>query len=295
MKRASSWYIHVCVNHSLTLVRFALGALAIAAMETACAREFSPSGRQQPPASDSVSVAIFAQQKIRTIDFFIYRDSLNTPLEMHQRAVFEGNVHTGAETVLKLPSERGSRIVLAIANSPREFRIEALGSFDSAELLTMYYRDEDPGFPLMSAVKHCAEDQVKLRLKPLLCPVTLLSVSNSTDRLLSQPVISLKGVNGSAEMLRSDGFTAAFTVDSPAELAHPEMMQARLPKDIGSLTQYPGTRLYCYPQDIVGGFGSRGCELVFTASSEGETLTYSFPLPKVCRGDSIALGINIGP
>lgn len=328
MQRASSWFIHVCVN-SVKLVSFALGALAIAAMASACAREYSNPQEQSASQSDSISITISAPCNVKTLDFFVYRDSLNRPLESHlrlnndkirksadlckgmdERADKEGGERVNAEAGqkpgkaagqelskanFKLPSSRGSKIIIAIANSPYEFNLKALQCFDSAELLTMYYRDENPQFPLMSAISFSDENSISLNLKALLCPVKVLSISNSTDKLLSHPRLSLRKINASAEMLRSDGFRPSITIDSPAEISHPQMMFSQLPLDLGSDTCHPMTTLYCYPQDTETSLGTPRTEIVLSAEVEGSTQHYATPLPKAGRGKTIVINLNICP
>ena len=287
MKRASSWYIRVCVNYSLCqLVQFALGAAALAATVTACAREYSiPQSVTQK--QDSLEISFGAPYPIRSLDVFIYRDSLNRPLESHHRLA-------GAPSI-KIPSHKGGRIVLAVANSPAPFRTEALGVFDSAELLTMRYRDENPLFPLMSACLRCEGDRTSLDLKPLLCPVRILSINNFSGSLLEEPVLTLSRINGSAEMLRADGFLPSFTINSPAEVAHPEMMRARLGTDIGAGTVYPQITLYTYPQDAESAFGGDGAILTLSAFANGQMRTFRFPLPLAGRGETVLMNLNIRP
>ncbi len=332
MQRASSWFIHVCVN-SVKLVSFALGALAIAAMAPACAREYSNPQEQSASQSDSISITISVPYKVKTLDFFIYRDSLNRPLESHFRlndekgknerdnasGIEEGksaelfeergekmNAEAGqkpgkaagqeqSKANFKLPSSRGSKIIIAIANSPYEFNLKALQCFDSAELLTMYYRDENPQFPLMSAISFSDENSISLNLKALLCPVKVLSISNSTDKLLSHPRLSLRKINASAEMLRSDGFRPSITIDSPAEISHPQMMFSQLPFDLGYDTCHPMTTLYCYPQDAETSLGTPKTEIVLSAEVDGSTQQYATPLPKAGRGETIVINLNIRP
>lgn len=306
-----------------------MGALAIAAMASACAREYSNPQEQSASQSDSISITISAPCNVKTLDFFVYRDSLNRPLESHlrlnndkirksadlckgmdERADKEGGERVNAEAGqkpgkaagqelskanFKLPSSRGSKIIIAIANSPYEFNLKALQCFDSAELLTMYYRDENPQFPLMSAISFSHEDSIFLKLKALLCPVKVLSISNSTDKLLSHPRLSLRKINASAEMLRSDGFRPSITIDSPAEISHPQMMFSQLPLDLGSDTCHPMTTLYCYPQDTETSLGTPRTEIVLSAEVEGSTQHYATPLPKAGRGKTIVINLNICP
>ncbi len=268
-----------------TAIKVAGGAAAIAVTAPACTGghvDFPDAPPALPAPHDSVTVTVSAEYPIATLDIFIYRDSLTKPLESHLRTT---------SATATLPSAKGDRIMLAIANSPGEFNLQTLKRFDSAEQLTMYYRDEDPSFPLMTAVVSSGEDSVQLRAVPLLCPVVIVSVDNATANTLEKPVLNLRKVNAHTEMLRTDGFRPGELVEDADEVAHPEMMRAALGRDIGLYPFCPGVTLYCYPCDGEESLGSPHPELEISCLSGGERRTFTHRLPAVRRGETAMVSL----
>ena len=265
----------------------AMGALAAAATVPACVRECPAASFPAPETADSLLVCLNfpGSAAVRTVDIFIWRDTLDRPLSAHARTACTG--------AFKMPDPGGGCIAAAIANCPAENNTAALARYESAELMTMLYRDEDPEFPLLSAVARSDGDTAVLSLRPLLCTVKLRSVSNLTGKLLRGPSVSLSHVNASAEILRSSGFRSASTVDTPAGIAHPEMMRARFPSDIGEGTVFPAITLYTYPNDAPPGLGCVPAELVFTATVDGRPYTYTTPLPGCGRGETVNAQITL--
>lgn len=265
----------------------AMGALAAAATVPACVRECPEASLPAPAPADSVLVCLNfpGSTAVRTVDVLIWRDTLDRSLS--------GHVRTGPAGALKLPRPKGGCIVAAIANNPYELNTDALARYESAELLIMMYRDEDPVFPLLSSVSRAEDDTLSLFLQPLLCPVKVLSISNHTGKLLRSPSVCLTGVNASAEMLRSSGFRPSYMVDSPAETAHPEMMLARLSEDIGERTVFPDLTLFAYPNDAPDGPGAMRTELMLSATVDGSPYTYSTPLPAFGRGSTVNVALTL--
>ena len=233
---------------------------------------------------NALSILISAPGGVRSLDIFIYRDTLTRPLECHQR--LEGPV----PGTITLDSRPGDKLLVAIANSPAPFRLEALGRYDSAEQLEMYYRMEDPAFPLMSAVCSFSEGPVELHLSPLLCRVNVFHIANFSGLALSESRLQLKGVNSHVQLLRSDGFRTVETEDNPAALSHPEMMLCRIPGEIGEELSTPGLTLFCYPFD---GEGPNSTSLIFTATANGERHEWTFPVPPLKRGASTDLALTL--
>lgn len=266
--------------------RVAYGAAA-AVTATACICEL-PASLSEPAlpqdTPDSITISLSADYPIKHTDILIYRDIPTKPLERHLRT---------DSMKVRLPPVGGDRIVVAIANCPREFRIGTLASFDSAEKLTMYYRDDNPEFPLMSCVETLEGENLHMSPVPLLCPITIVSMDNRTGETLQRPEVRLKAVNASAEMLRSDGFRPVETVDSPEEIARPSMMRSVLPHDLGLYTQYPGLKLYCYPNDGEETVGTPHTILVFSAIVCGTRREWYFTLPAVARGHAVPMNIVI--
>ena len=122
--------------------------IAVAVTATACAGESDPVTPPEtvPPGQvkDTLHICVSAHYTIKTLDVFVYRDKPTKPLETHvrvagsevTRSVVPGSEMTRSE-VAGIVSAKGDRIVAAVANSPAEFNLEVLRSFDSIELLCM--------------------------------------------------------------------------------------------------------------------------------------------------------------
>ena len=233
---------------------------------------------------NALSILISAPGGVRSLDIFIYRDTLTRPLECHQR--LEGPM---PDTITP-DSRPGERLLVAVANSPAPFRIEALQRYDSAEQLEMYYRMEDPDYPLMSATCSFSEGPVKLELSPLLCRVNIFHIANFTGKALNNVRVQLKGVNSHIQILRSDGFRTVETEDNPATLACPEMMLRQIPGLIGDELSTPKLTLFCYPFD---GEGPSSTTLVLSASTNGELREWTFPVPPLKRGGSAEMALTL--
>lgn len=231
-----------------------------------------------------IELSIECPGGVRSLDLFIYRDTLTHPLETHLR------LEAPIPEPLIVDSKPGDRILVAIANSPAPFREEALQRYDAAEQLEMYYREEDPNYPLMSAVTAFTEGPVRIGLTPLLCPVNILHINNLTGLALSGARVQLKGVNSHVQMLRTDGFRTVETEDNPGKLAHPEMMRREIQAEIGHELSSPGLELYCYPFD---GEGPNCTTLVLSAVADGEPREWTFALPPLSRGQPTAMELTL--
>lgn len=308
-RSSGRFFSNVFVSCFLLPALLAATVIAVAVTATACAGESDPVTPPEtvPPGQvkDTLHICVSAHYTIKTLDVFVYRDKPTKPLETHvrvagsevTRSVVTGSEMTRSEMtrseVAGIVSAKGDRIVAAVANSPAEFNLEALRSFDSIELLCMDYRDEDPAAPVMSGVLASASDTVDLPLTPLLCPILLVSVENSLDALAEDVSISLRQVNSRAEIFRSDGFRPTETVDTPQETAHPEMMKARLPCDVGCYVQYPGLTLYGYPNDCQAVLGVPQTELVLDCRVGGERHSTVVPVHPLRRGETVPVQLRI--
>lgn len=221
---------------------------------------------------------------VRSLDLFIYRDTLIRTLESHLR--LEAPI---PETIFA-NSSLGDRLLVAIANSPAPFREDALQRYESAEQLEMYFREEDPAFPLMSATTAFSEGPVRIKLSPLLCPVKILHINNLSGQALSGARVQLRGVNSHVQMLRNDGFRTVESESNPATLAHPEMMLREIQAIIGHELSPPDLTLYCYPFD---GEGPSRTTLTLTAMAGNEPREWSFAIPPLSRGQPAAMELTL--
>lgn len=253
----------------------------------------SPSPLESPSTTDSVKINISASYPIKTLDAFVYSDTWTRELQSHFRKV----VHPVQFCDVVIESFCQDKRLVFIANSPYEFNLESLKHYDSIELLQMNYADENPDYPLMSAV--CTSMETSVSLSPLLCPVDILSINNLTGARLRNPRLHLSGINPKAEVLRFSGFRPSETLDSPDELRYPQMMFQRLPQDIGLFCYYPKIRLFCYPNDSRSeSIGTPRTSVVFeadTLDSQGNmaTVVRNIELPAIRRGGSNSISLDI--
>ena len=226
----------------------------------------------------SLSLCLSSPGGIRVLDVFVFRDTLTFPLESHVR--LSGTV---PRTIL-IPSDPGDRIAAVIANSPKPFNIQNIRSLENLEQAEMYYRDDDPAFPCMSAVESISGNHHAAQLSALLCKVEIVEINKSEEGCFEDQHLSLKGVNSHVQVLRFDGFATVETEESPSAMAHPEMITCRL-----APTQTSAV-LWCYP---FNGAGPSPPVIVFTALRNGVPFERSFPLPCADRGETIYMTLNI--
>ena len=236
------------------------------------------------PISGAFSICFDAPGGVRSLDLFIYRDTLTRPLESHLC------LNTFLPDTITVNSRPGDKILVAIANSPAPFREETLQRYESAEQLEMYYREENPEFPLMTAVSSVSGAEARLQFSPLLCRINITHINNLCNYPLRECRVQLRGVNSHVQMLRADGFRTVETEDNPAAIAYPEMMIKDIPGDIGYGLSTPELILFCYPFD---GEGPAATSLLFSAIANGERREWSFPLPPLSRGQPFDIELTL--
>ena len=179
--------------------------------------------------------------------------------------------------------------VVAVANSPVGFNSEALGRYDSIEMLTYRFEDDSPQAPLMSGMASVGADRAALiTLTPMLSRVALGEVSNELKNYvrLEDPRITLENMNASAELLRTKGFYPSETV------AEPPVM--RLPYDIGIFPQRPGTELFCFPNDSEDAtIGTPATVFVFECEIRGATSRFRIPIPSIKRNSTTYVDVTV--
>lgn len=238
---------------------------------------------------DKLLVEFEAACPVKVVDLFIYADSWTRSLLFHKRY---DSLPDGPVCLTGLP---GELMAVAIANSPLPLKLEALRNYFSMELLQMNYADEDPAWPVQSGVSS-AKDSVRLVLEPLLCEVRVLSLTNCLPGtpLAENIRLFLTEVNAAAEILRFDGFRPVETVDDPAEIKHPEMMEARLRAPVGMYAVRPGLSLFCYPSDGQEGPGTPLPVIVMEYTVGDASYSYSQRLPPLRRGEKTKLDLHFG-
>ena len=239
------------------------------------------------PAVDSVLLDIRferGEHPVRRADLFIYDAGGIRPLERRVRL-------DGLPDTLRLLSAPGEKILVCIANSPREFNLNALARYDAMEQLAYAFTDDDPACPLLGAVCTTRASAGTLRPRPLLCRVRLAAVSNTLDdyELLEDPAVRLCDLPYSAEILREQDFRPVELIDAGAWTA--------LPCDVGTFEQRPDIDLWCYPNDTPEEIlGVPRPALEFRCKIRTETCSFEVPLPPLPRESAVEVDLTIdGP
>lgn len=178
---------------------------------------------------------------------------------------------------------------VAIANSPLTINPNAVLRYDSIELLTYSFNDDNPSRPIMSGSCNIEPGSpCRIDLSPLMARVTLAEVYNTMKGYvrLEDPRIWLENRNSSAEVLRFAGFR-------PSELLQ-DREELKLPYDIGFFKQNPMATLYCYPNDAPeSSVGNPATELVFACEINGETCNFKVKLPPVRRNSETFVDLTV--
>ena len=215
-------------------------------------------------------------------DIFIYRPDGLKDLTDYLRT-------EGATAELCLRDSLPRTIAVA-ANARGTFNTAGLKHFDSLGGIICRLADEDPTAPLMSGIfSFIPGRDTVYSLTPLLCTVELISVTNHFDGdvLAENPRVWLENVNSQAALFKEQGFTVVDPFNSK---------RVRLPCDIGLYTQYPGIKLYCYPNDLPNPTtGNPATEFVLQCEIAGETRTYRRSLHPLFRGETVLLDVEIHP
>ena len=265
------------------LILFALAVQALVLPSCERIDDGIPEEKQGP---DSLWTCIHLKDNpaVRHADIFVYSDGKMKKLE--------GFAHLeSASDSASFLLPVGDKIAVCIANSGRQFNAEALGSYDSMEILRLYYSDEVKGAPMMRGTAVCcAGDTLGIKAESPLCSVELTSVEHSFPgyKRLEDPVVYVEKANAFVEALRFDSFIPSETVSDTSGMRG--LMWDRLPCDIGMYPQYPGTILQFYPNEsaltptvlVVEGKMTDGAKCRFTAN-----------LPLMSCGDFVEAQLEI--
>ena len=229
-------------------------------------------------AADPVALEVFARDScafaigapILSLDCFAYNTDEAGTLAAHVHE--SGNCAT-----LSLPP--GEYEVIAIANSPFSFNLTALYRRDTMDLLEFDFEDDNPEHPIMGArASTKAPGACEMVLEPIMSAVILSEISNSISGYvrLEDPRACLGGINPAAKILQHSDFRPTKVTAQGAGVT--------LPCDVGLMTQYPGTVLYCYPNDTpVETLGVPRTTITLECEIKGETCRFTSDLPPLGR------------
>ena len=226
--------------------------------------------------------------EVDSLDIFIYRDEEIRKLEYHVRLPYRGSTgKTGTDTLVLTP---GGKVAVAAANLGKRPDASKLESYETLELMTIDYEDDNPERPVMSGMTvFTAGEKCEIELRPLLCTIILSEVSNNLSGYtrLEDPRCYLESACKSAELFRETGFRPSEFIGKTPEVP--------LPCDVGLLTQYPDSHLYCYPNDSQEStIGTPRTSFVLECEIRGKTCRFSTELPALTRActHTVELTVN---
>ena len=210
-----------------------------------------------------------AEWPVSTLDLFLYTHCLQEHL----------SIKDSANVLLHL--ERGvSYRIIAIANIRGRFNDAALAHYDAWQTFETSLSDEDPAKPVMCTALDLsseAGDTALVELAPMLCTIQIRSVTQyiSDETLIENPRVFLTGCSTRVR---------PFGEGRIAPLDQQDTAPVFLPCDIGLYSQYPGTCLYAYPNEVPETATSPATELVMEYELNGKTREYRKALHPLERG-----------
>lgn len=224
---------------------------------------------------------------VDSVDVFIYSDEGTRQLDSYCRLPSAGG--------LRLRTDPGDKTFVLLANVPGSIDTRLLGRMDAMERLTMRYASERSDAPLLSGIRHSSQGTAGcVRLTPLLCPVHIRNVVSRLDAPVDAPIVCLRGVNASAEVLRNDGFRPTETMDRPEGMLDASLMLQELPFAIVNSPGDAGITLRCYPNSIPDATGGALPTSVCIAGKlRGRPCLFETELPPLERGDTLAVDLSI--
>lgn len=268
------------------LFKLAVPAIAIAGV-CACSKpaaeepEISETPQEPAVIQEIALLNVSWAQNVSHTDIFVYGADAAGELESHDK-------YPGLPSSVPVVSDGKKKTVVAICNCGFGFNLTALKKYDSMQMLSYKFDDENPESPLLSGFCTAGGGNDTISLSPLLCRITLKEISNALDDyvLLENPIIFIDGISASEAVLRTEGFRPKEEVD--------DTLKAALPYDIGFYSQQPDTEVFCYPNDTPDNIiGPVSTELCFCCEIEGEKCTYRVPLTPFGRGADISVKIDI--
>ncbi len=221
----------------------------------------------------SISV-IYDSFPIESCDLFLF-DSLGRPAACCDSTACTRHLPAGPYTAV------------AFVNAPGQFNPEAISRLEQLENLVFPYwqTGSDESLPPGSATAQFElpfTEHLTLKTDPLCACIALRSITNrfEGDTLMESPTVRLLDANASAEPLRWAGFRPASYLDTDP---------VSLPCDIGRFIQYPGTCLYCYPNDCPDALPHTSLALDYSVC--GIPHREVFELPLLHRAETIYLDL----
>lgn len=189
---------------------------------------------------------------------------------------------------IEVVTTEGEKHIAVVANCPKSLSTVALSRYDALAGLGYDFNDEDLEYPIVSG--YClTQGQIgEVDLTSLMCQVEISAISNSMDNyeLVESPKIRLVDINSYAYVMQESGFYPTELIDYGE--------WSELPYDIGLFTQYPGTTVYCYPNETSEEIlGSIFTYLELECLINNSTCNFYIQLPAFGRNSKIEVELTI--
>lgn len=210
-----------------------------------------------------------AEYAFSRLDVFLYDKTLIQHRVLHNQDSLHVNIKKDIDYT-----------IVAVANIRGEFNDRALQHYDAWESFVINLSTEDPKFPIMGAIKKFSANDVgqgEIELTALLCTIELRSITQliSDEALIENPRVHLSMRSTKARLLSSENIVPCEQKDSETIF---------LPTDIGVYTQYPGIKLYAYPNEVASTTTAPATELVLEYEINGTTKEYRQTIHPLQRG-----------
>lgn len=197
---------------------------------------------ETPERTSLFELRLRAARNFDLVDVFIYEDTDLLELEAYGR----WELPPGREAEVCFELSPGDKRVIAIANSPYEFNLEAAARYSAMEEFTVFLRDDNPSRPLLAGATqfNSAEPYAAVEMSSHLCRIDIGEIGGAASTLEDLRFI-LSDYAVCAEPLRASGFYPEEFSSDTAGLKG-IVWESRETLEPGD---FCGTSLYCYPNE----------------------------------------------
>ena len=229
-----------------------------------------------------VSAAGAEGSGIRCLDLFFFNDDRLQRLDAYQR--IEGSAGTAATGA----SRSGKKILAVLGNSSYDrYEWADIRSLDALRKKRVRLQDEDPSFPLLTAmlpIETADGRRIQVQLKPFTARIEIRSLRCDfsghpyAEAQVENVRLYLTNVNTAAPLLSDTLATPTefinvgrLQVSDLEDFLHPEQVCVSLKDPVGRQMVHPGTTLYCYENTAAEtGVGTPSTRLVIEGKLAGE-------------------------
>lgn len=240
---------------------------------------------------------------IRRLDLFVFNDDALRTLDAYTRS------YAYTPEAVTFSSASGEKILVAVANYafPDDF-VSTIHNYEDLRRTVVCFTDDHPSWPVMSgeaAFEAGPGQSCAVTLEPMMSSIEIRSLKCPAGGPALRGVkVYLTGVGNRAELLRTEGFLPAETLNNGGlsetdlgRLAYSGMVYRYLGdgKAEAGGTTYGSAVLYCYPDEAEEeSFASPFTRLVVEGKLDGQTVWYPIPINRgrFVSGGSEGVGRN---